>query len=173
MKTNGFQSRRQRVLVENQINKNRKGSKRADRFLGPHEIIEISDACNCTLKHEEGQIKKRKHPLAHLKMYNERNLVIESDSEEVEERNRKVTNVETEGLLDMDNLLEHFDKEEVKTGREEKEEKKNEKEEVLVQQGKRSFAEEFLGLTKNPKYEDPVKKREGNCIHKRVKLRRG
>ena len=66
-------------------------------------------------------------------MYNERNLVIESDSEEVEEINRKVTDVETEGLLDVDNLLEHFDKEEVKTGREEKEEKKNEKEEVLVE----------------------------------------
>ena len=58
----------------------------------------------------------------------------------------------------MDKLLEHFDKEEVKKGREEKEEKKNEKE-VLVERRKRSFAEEFLGLTKNPRYEEPIKKR--------------
>ena len=136
------------VLLENQINKNRKGSKRADRFSGPYEIIEISDAGNCTLKHDQGHIKKRKHPLAHLKLYNERNLVVESNSEEVEEKNRNLRDVEHEGLLDVEKLLEHFDKEEIKKGREKK--KKSEKEGVLVEPRKRSFAEEFLGLTKNP-----------------------
>ena len=35
-----------RVLLENQINKNRKGSKGVDRFLGPYKIIEISDDNN-------------------------------------------------------------------------------------------------------------------------------
>ena len=108
-----------RVLLENQINKNRKGSKRAERFSGPYEIIEISDVGNCTLRHEEGEIKKRKHPLAHLKLYNERNLVVESDSEEVEEIYRKMKDVEGDGSSDVYKLLEHFDKEEVKTGREE------------------------------------------------------
>ena len=72
------------VLLKNQINKNRKGSKRADRFSGPYEIIEISDAGNCTLK-----------------MYNERNLVVESDCEDVEEINRKMTDVEQDGLLQL------------------------------------------------------------------------
>ena len=60
--------------------------------------------------------KKRKHPLAHLKLYNERNLVVESDSEEVEEKNRNLRDVEHEGLLDVEKLLEHFDKEELKKG---------------------------------------------------------
>ena len=122
-----------RVLLENQINKNRTGSKRADRFSGPYKIIEISDVGNCILKHEQREIKKREHPLAHLKMYNERNLVVESSSEEAEEINRKVKDVERDGLSGVDKLLERFDKEKVKTGRKEKEEKKNQKEEVLVE----------------------------------------
>ena len=43
--------------------------------------MDISKAGNCTLKHKEGAIKKTKHPLAYLKQYHERNLVVESESD--------------------------------------------------------------------------------------------
>ena len=69
------------VLLENQVNKNRNGGKRQNRFSGPYTILDISKAGNCTLKHKEGTVKKTKHPLAHLKQYHERNLVVESESE--------------------------------------------------------------------------------------------
>ena len=65
------------VLLENQVNKNRKGRKRAKRYSGPYTIEEISKAGNCTLKHVEGSVEKTKHPLAHLKLYHERNLVVD------------------------------------------------------------------------------------------------
>ena len=65
------------VLLENQMNKNRKGGKRAERYSGLYTIEEISKAGNCTLKHVEGSVKKTKHPLAHLKLYHEQNLVVD------------------------------------------------------------------------------------------------
>ena len=65
------------VLLENQVHKNRKGGKRAERYSGPYTILEISQAGNCTLKHVEGCVKKTKHPLAHLKLYHEWNLTVD------------------------------------------------------------------------------------------------
>ena len=47
------------VLLENQVHKNRKGGKRAERYSGPYTILEISQAGNCTLKHVEGCVKKQ------------------------------------------------------------------------------------------------------------------
>ena len=67
------------VLLENQRNKNRKVGKRDVKYSGPYTIMEISGEGNCTLKHESGGIAKRKYPLAHLKRYNERNLVVGSE----------------------------------------------------------------------------------------------
>ena len=78
------------VLLENQINKNRKGGKTSTRFSGPYKIEGISNAGNCTLRHEEGTLKKTKHPLAHLKLYHDRNLIVQSDDEsEIESENTK------------------------------------------------------------------------------------
>ena len=79
------------VLLENQINKNRKGGKTSTRFSGPYKIEGISNTGNCTLRHEEGNLKKTKHPLAHLKLYHDRNLIVQSDDEsEIESENTKV-----------------------------------------------------------------------------------
>ena len=47
------------VLLENQVHKNRKGGKRAERYSGPYTILEISKAGNCTLKHIKGCVKKK------------------------------------------------------------------------------------------------------------------
>ena len=49
--------------------------------------MEISVEGNCILKHETGGLGKRKYPLAHLKRYHERNLVvgIEEETEELVE----------------------------------------------------------------------------------------
>ena len=46
------------VLLESQVNKNRKGGKRQNQFSGPYTILDISKAGNCTLKHKEGAVKK-------------------------------------------------------------------------------------------------------------------
>ena len=69
------------VLLENQRNKNRKGSKRDVKYSGPYTIMEISGEGNCTLKYESGGTTKKKYPLAHLKRYHERNLVVGSEEE--------------------------------------------------------------------------------------------
>ena len=69
------------VLLENQRNKNRKGGKRDVKYSGPYTIMEISVEGNCTLKHETGGVAKRKYPLAHLKRYHKRNLVVGSEEE--------------------------------------------------------------------------------------------
>ena len=58
--------------------------------------MEISVEGNCTLKHKSGGLAKRKYPLAHLKRYHERNLVVGSEEEteehfkeeEIKEENR-------------------------------------------------------------------------------------
>ena len=78
------------VLLENQVNKNCKGGKRQNRFSGPYMMLDILRAGNCTLKHKESAIKKTKHPLAHLKQYHKRNLVVESESEIEENKEDKV-----------------------------------------------------------------------------------
>ena len=112
------------VLLENQVNKNRKGGKRQNRFSGPYTILDISKAGNCTLKHKEGAIKKTKHPLAHLKQYHERNLVVESESE-IEENKDEIHDVEeildsfekghlefADSLMTEENMKEKLQKEE-------------------------------------------------------------
>ena len=83
------------------MNKNKKGGKRQNRFSGPYTILDISKAGNCILKHKEGAIKKTKHPLAHLKQYHERNLVVESESES--EENKDETH-------DVEEILDSFEK---------------------------------------------------------------
>ena len=85
------------------MNRHRKGGKREKRYSGPYTILDISKAGNCTLKHKEGAVKKTKHPLAHLKQYHERNLVVESENEIEENR---------EDRTEVDDILESFDKEE-------------------------------------------------------------
>ena len=85
------------------MNKNRKGGKRQNRFSGPYTILDISKAGNCTLKHKEGVFKKTKHPLAHLKQYHERNLVVESETEIEENREQNE---------EVDYILDSFEKEE-------------------------------------------------------------
>ena len=67
------------VLLENQRNKNRKGGKRDVKYSGPYTIMEISVQGNCTLKHKSGGSAKKKYPLAHLKRYHKRNLVVDSE----------------------------------------------------------------------------------------------
>ena len=93
------------VLLENQRNKNRKGGKRDVKYSGPYTIMEISVEGNCTLKHESGGTTKKKYPLAHLKRYHERNLVVGSEEEReklVEDEEIKEGNsIEVGKFLDM------------------------------------------------------------------------
>ena len=134
------------VLLENQVNRNRKGGKREKRFSGPDTILDISKAANCTLKHKEGAVKKTKHPLAHLKQYHKRNLVVESENEIEENR---------EDRTEVDHILESFEKEgslefveslETEENIEEKLQKKGNMD------GNWNFAENVMGLVHLKQY---------------------
>ena len=150
------------VLLENQVNKNRKGGKRQNRFSGPYTILDISKAGNCTLKHKDGAVKKNKHPLAHLKQYNERNLVVESEIE-VEENK--------EDRSEVDNILECFEKEECLEFVETLETEDN-IEKKLQKKGKMdsnwNFAENVMGLVIKDKFKRKRKQNDSSVKKKKV-----
>ena len=130
------------------MNRNRKGGKREKRFSGPYTILDISKAGNCTLKHKEGAVKKTKHPLAHLKQYHERNLVVESENEIEENR---------EDRTEVDHILESLEKEESLDFVESLETEEN-IEEKLQKKGKMdgnwNFAENVMGLVHLKQYHE-------------------
>ena len=142
------------------MNRNRKGGKREKRFSGPYTILDISKAGNCTLKHKEGAVKKTKHPLAHLKQYHERNLVVESENEIEENR---------EDRTEVDDILELFDKEESLEFVESLETEEN-IEEKLQKKGKMdgnwNFAENVMGLVIKDKFKR-MRKQNDNTVKKR------
>ena len=150
------------VLLENQVNKNRKGGKRQNRFSGPYTILDISKAGNCTLKHKDGAEKKTKHPLAHLKQYNERNLVVESEIE-VEENK--------EDRSEVDNILECFEKEECLEFVETLETEDN-IEKKLQKKGKMdsnwNFAENVMGLVIKDKFKRKRKQNDSSVKKRKV-----
>ena len=137
------------------MNKNRKGGKRQNRFSGPYTILDISKAENCTLKHKEGAVKKTKHPLAHLKQYHERNLVVESENEIEENR---------EDRRDVEDILESFEKKETSEFVDSLVTEEN-MEENLQKKGKFNgnwnFAENVMGLVIKDKFK---RKRKQNDI---------
>ena len=104
--------------------------------------MEISVEGNCTLKHETRGIAKRKYPLAHLKRYNERNLVVGSE-EEIEEGLEEVEKTE-ENQIEIWKLLDMFDDKLVESDEEEKEGKNL----TLLPESQPSIAEHVLGLKK-------------------------
>ena len=149
--------------MENQVNKNRKGGKRQNRFSGPYTILHISKAGNCTLKHKEGAVKKKqKHPLAHLKEYHERNLVVESENEIEENR---------EDRTEVDDIVESFEKEESLEFVETLEREEN-IEEKLQKKGKMdgnwNFAENVMGLVIKDKFKR--KRRQNDSTVKKRKV---
>ena len=132
------------VLLENQRNKNRKGGKRDVKYSGPYTIMEISVEGNCTLKHETGGLAKRKYPLAHLKRYHERNLVVgggEETEELVEEEE-----ITEENSIEVGQLLDMFDNKFAQNEEEKKEE--NYKDFTFLSESQPSIAENMLGLKK-------------------------
>ena len=150
------------VLLENQVNKNCKGGKRQNRFSGPYTILDISKAGNCTLKHKEGGLKKTKHPLAHLKQYHERNLVVESESD-IEE------NKEDKGHEDK--ILDCFEKEEdlefvdSLVTEENMEEKSQNKQKLYCNW---NFAENVMGLVIKDKFKWKRKRKDSTGKRKKV-----
>ena len=148
------------VLLENQVNKNRKGGKRQNRFSGPYTILDISKAGNCTLKHKEGAIKKTKHPLAHLKQYHERNLVVESESDIEENKEDKCHEDEILDCFEKEEDLEFVDS----LVTEENMKEKSQNEQKL--DCKWNFAENVMGLVIKDKFKwkrkrkDSTRKRE-------------
>ena len=150
------------VLLENQVNRNRKGGKREKRFSEPYTILDISKAGNCTLKHKEGAVKKTKHPLAHLKQYHKRNLVVESENE-IEENGED----RTEG----DHILESFEKEgslefveslETEENIEEKLQKKRKMD------GNWNFTENVMGLVIKDKFKCKRKQNDSTVKKRKV-----
>ena len=144
------------------MNRNRKGGKREKRISGPYTILDISKAGNCTLKHKEGAVKKTKHPLAHLKQYHERNLVVESENEIEENR---------EDRTEVDHILESFEKEESLEFVESLETEEN-IEEKLQKKGKMdgnwNFAENVMGLVIKDKFKR--KRKQNNSTVKKRKV---
>ena len=136
------------VLLKDQVNKNRIGRKRANRYSGPYTIIDISKLGNCTLKHSEGSIKKTKDPLAHLKLYHERNLVIDSGNEETEKEKEELGSIEEISKEKIDGSF----------GTEEGRRVENMKEGC--------FVEDVMGLVIKDKYKRKRKKREMNVKRK-------
>ena len=132
------------VLLENQRNKNRKGGKRDVKYSGPYTILEISSEGNCTLKHETGGVAKRKYLLAHLKRYNEQNLVVGSE-EEIEEF-VEGEDITVESSIEVGQLLDIFDDQIVQNEEEKKEE--NYKDFNFLCESQPSIAENVLGLKK-------------------------
>ena len=135
------------------MNKNCKGGKRQNRFSGPYTILDISKAGNCTLKHKEGAIKKTKHPLAHLKQYHERNLVVESESDIEENKEDK---------CHEDEILDCFEKENLEfvdsLVTEENMEEKSQNEQKL--DCKWNFAENVMGLVIKDKFKWKRKRKD-------------
>ena len=144
------------------MNRNRKGGKRKKRFSGPYTILDISKAGNCTLKHKEGAVKKTKHPLAHLKQYHKRNLVVESENEIEENR---------EDRTEVDHILESFDKEESLEFVESLETEEN-IEEKLQKKGKMdgnwNFAENVMGLVIKDKFKRKRKQNDSTVKKRKV-----
>ena len=132
------------VLLENQRNKNRKGGKRDVKYSGPYTIMDISVEGNCTLKHETGGVAKRKYPLAHLKRYHERNLVV--GSEEEKEELVEEEEITEENSIEVRELLDMFDDKFVQNEEEKKEE--NYKDFTFLSESQPSIAENVLGLKK-------------------------
>ena len=132
------------VLLENQRNKNRKGGKRDVKYSGPYTIMDISVEGNCTLKHETGWVAKRKYPLAHLKRYHERNLVV--GSEEEKEELVEEEEITEENSIEVGELLDMFDDKFVQNEEEKKEE--NYKDFTFLSESQPSIAENVLGLKK-------------------------
>ena len=132
------------VLLENQRNKNRKGGKRDVKYSGPYTIMEISEDGNCTLKHESGGIASRRYPLAHLKRYNERNLVV--GSEEESEKLFEEDDIKEEKSIEVGKLLDMFDDNFERNGEDEKDEKY--KNFNFLSESQLSVAENVLGLKK-------------------------
>ena len=132
------------VLLENQRNKNRKGGKRDVKYSGPYTIMEISVEGNCTLKHESGGTTKKKYPLAHLKRYHERNLVV--GSEEETEELLEDEEIKEENSIEVGKLLDMFDDKFVQN---EEEKKENYKDFTFLSESQPSIAENVLGLKKN------------------------
>ena len=167
------------VLLENQVNKNRKGGKRQNRFSGPYTILDISKAGNCTLKHNEGTVKKTKHPLAHLKQYHERNLVVESESEMEENGEDKE---EVDDILDSfvkDERLEFVESLVTEENREKKlakEEKldcnwnftEKDREKKFVKEEKLDCNWNIMGLVIKDKFKRKRKRRESTGQKKKV-----
>ena len=150
------------VLLENQVNKNRQGGKREKRFSGPYTILDILKAGNCTLKHKEGAVMKTKHPLAHLKQYHERNLVVESEHEIEENR---------EYRTEVDHILESFEKKESLEFVESLETEGN-IEENLQKKGKMdgnwNFAENVMGLVIKDKFKRKRKQNDSTVKKRKV-----
>ena len=144
------------------MNKNRKGGKRQNRFSGPYTIFDISKAGNCTLKHKEGAVKKTKHPLAHLKQYHERNLVVESENEIEENREERT---------DVDHILELFEKEETLEVVDTLETEEN-IEEKLQKKGKLdgnwNFAENVIGFVIKDKFKHKRKQNDSTVKKRNV-----
>ena len=99
---------------------------------------------NCTLKHETGGLAKRKYPLAHLKRYYERNLVVgsEEETEELVEEEE----ITEENSIEVGELLDMFDDKFVQNEEEKKEE--NYKDFTFLSESQPSIAENVLGLKK-------------------------
>ena len=106
--------------------------------------MEISAKGNCTLKHEPGGTTKKKYPLAHLKRYHERNLVVGSE----EEREELVEDeeIKEENSIEVGKLLDMFDDKFVQNEEEKKEE--NYKDFTFLSESQPSIDENVLGLKK-------------------------
>ena len=106
--------------------------------------MDISVEGNCTLKHETGGVAKRKYPLAHLKRYHERNLVV--GSEEEKEELVEEEEITEENSIEVGELLDMFDDKFVQNEEEKKEE--NYKDFTFLSESQPSIAENVLGLKK-------------------------
>ena len=144
------------------MNKNHKGGKRQNRFSGPYTILDISKAGNCTLKHKEGGLKKTKHPLAHLKQYHERNLVVESESDIEENKEDKGHEDEILDCFEKEEDLEFVDS----LVTEENMEEKSQNEQKLDCNW--NFAENVMGLVIKDKFKWKRKRKDSTGKRKKV-----
>ena len=148
--------------MENQVNKNCKGGKRQNRFSGPYTLLDISKAGNCTLKHKEGAIKKTKHPLAHLKQYYERNLVVERESDVEQNKEDKCHEDEILDCFEKEEDLEFVDS----LVTEENMEEKSQNEQKL--DCKWNFAENVMGLVIKDKFKWKRKRKDNTGKRKKI-----
>ena len=143
------------------------------KYSRPYTILEISKEENCTLKHELGEVAKKKYPLAYLKMYHERNLIVGSEEEENEfvegeevvisdNYNEKQEEKEESGI-ELGKLLDIFDNESTQ----EIDVKDGNTDFILVSESQPSIAERVFGLKKKKKV-----KRKRNIIDTGIKEER-